>query len=537
MAQSQSGRRLSPGLIVLIYLLTSALWIGGSDYLTALLFTSPDLFLLVSMLKGWLYITIIAALLYGLLARYHTEQQREIASRRQAEELAYLQARETEALLTLIPDLIVRFDSRGTCLYCKPAQTGVDFIAEYPVGKSLQETLPPRLCTQFLAAIERTLATRQLQHIEYELEAQPDGPLRHWEGRLLYANANEVIAIIRDITHQNRLLQELQHISVHDALTGLFNRSHFEQQLSLFSVIDSLPLTIFVCDVDGLKLVNDTLGHQQGDLLLQRTAQLLRQAFRQNDNISRIGGDEFAVILPHTGEAAAAAIAARIRAALAEYNEQHPALPLGLSVGFAVAATEPFDISRLYREADDHMYKQKHLHQQVSRGNIVNALLGTLAEHDFFNRNHTPQFPLLIDDFSAALNLPPEMTQRLQLLACFHDIGRLLLPDSPDIGARCEAGSRIAFAIPELVPIADLIAKQAEHWDGSGHPRNLSGNSIPLECRIFAIVDAYDSLLNDSAEQTPFTVQRALERLSLQRAIHYDPSLLDQFLLLIRQRL
>ncbi len=481
-------------------------------------------------------------------ARLHAGKQTEIQIRKRAEENARQQANQTETLLSLIPDLIFRVDSDGTYLYCKAPQMEeiLPFSTEDLIGKRVHDVLPPELSTRIMSAIERTLQTKQLQFIEYELP-QADGQLRHWEGRLLYANANEIIAIVRDITCQNQMLQQLQQLSIHDALTGLFNRSYFQQQLLLYTEEDCLPLTIFVCDIDGLKLINDTLGHQHGDQLLKNTAQVLQKAVRQIDTISRIGGDEFAIILPHTGQAAAAAIQQRIASTLAEYNNAHPSLPLGLSIGFANAETHPFDIHLLFREADDQMYQQKHLHKKTSHGNIISGLISALAEHDFYIENHTPQLPLLVDDFALELALAPEVTQRLQLLACFHDIGRMFIPEnlpSSSLDAQdssrlspCEAGSRIALVIPELVSIADLILRQQEHWDGSGQPLGLSGDAIPLECRIFALINAYDSALCGSATQRPLLPASALTLLEQDQGHLYDPHLLALFCRMLRQRL
>ncbi|WP_346354434.1 diguanylate cyclase domain-containing protein [Azotosporobacter soli] len=481
-------------------------------------------------------------------ARLHAGKQTEIQIRKLAEENARQQAKQTETLLSLIPDLIFRVDGNGTYLYCKAPQMEdiLPFSAEELVGKRVHDVLPPELGARIMSAIERTLQTKQLQFIEYEL-AQADGQLRHWEGRLLYANANEIIAIVRDITCQNEMLLQLQQLSIHDALTGLFNRSYFQQQLLLYSEEDCLPLTIFVCDIDGLKLINDTLGHQHGDQLLKNTAQVLQKAVRQIDTISRIGGDEFAIILPHTGPAAAEAIYQRIVSTLQEYNNAHPSLPLGLSIGFATAESHPFDINLLFREADDQMYQQKHLHKKTSHGNIISGLISALAEHDFYIENHTPQLPLLVDDFALELALAPEITQRLQLLACFHDIGRMFIPENLPPGSLdtqessrlslCEAGSRIALVIPELVSIADLILRQQEHWDGSGQPLGLSGEAIPLECRIFAIINAYDSALCGSAAQRPLSPTSALTLLEQDQEHLYDPHLLAIFCRMIRQRL
>ena len=110
--------------------------------------------------------------------------------------------------------------------------------------------------------------------------------------------------------------------------------------------------------MDDLKKTNDTHGHSAGDILLQRVALVLQQAFRGEDMVARIGGDEFAVILPHTDEAAAAGIIERLKAKVGELNRIHVELPLHLSLGIATGH-EPLTLPEIAKRADDAMYLDK----------------------------------------------------------------------------------------------------------------------------------------------------------------------------------
>src|SRR5690606_34954689 len=118
------------------------------------------------------------------------------------------------------------------------------------------------------------------------------------------------------------------------------------------------PVSIISCDVDALKLVNDTLGHKKGDELIKAAAEIIKLPFRSSDVIARIGGDEFAVILPRTDEAIAQKARNRILAALDAYNLTNPQLPLSISVGVATSAVEP-SMEKIFHESDNAMYKHK----------------------------------------------------------------------------------------------------------------------------------------------------------------------------------
>ena len=121
-----------------------------------------------------------------------------------------------------------------------------------------------------------------------------------------------------------------------------------------------------VCDVDRLKTYNDSFGHKVGDTLLVRTASVLNKSFRKGDTIARIGGDEFAVLLPKVNHDVLEKICQRIRTAIEEDNHQNPDLPLSISVGYALSREKEVNVEDLFKEADNNMYRNKLLHNSRS---------------------------------------------------------------------------------------------------------------------------------------------------------------------------
>ena len=129
-----------------------------------------------------------------------------------------------------------------------------------------------------------------------------------------------------------------------------------------------LPTAIMVMDLDGLKQVNDSLGHAAGDALLRAAAEIFQKSLPADATLARIGGDEFTCLLPRTDFAAAEALRMRILDEVDAFNALNPTLPVGISIGFSVAETSPLLMRDLFKEADSNMYLDKDLREQKTGG-------------------------------------------------------------------------------------------------------------------------------------------------------------------------
>ncbi|MSP13919.1 MAG: diguanylate cyclase [Chloroflexi bacterium] len=166
------------------------------------------------------------------------------------------------------------------------------------------------------------------------------------------------VGILTDITERRQAEEKLRYLGTHDALTGLFNRAYFEAELERMERSRHSYVSIIIADVDGLKAVNDSMGHKGGDDMLHRTALVLRTAFRAEDMVSRTGGDEFAILLPGTDSEAAEKAVNRLKKSLAAHNSTYSGLQLSISVGVATAE-KGWLLSEALKQADERMYREK----------------------------------------------------------------------------------------------------------------------------------------------------------------------------------
>ena len=354
---------------------------------------------------------------------------------------------------------------------------------------------------------------------------------------------NEFMRMDVDVSQNKRMEQELDFTNSHDQLTGLCNRNCFEQEMIRLEKSGAGCEGVIVCDLDGLKQVNDTMGHQAGDALLIAAANILQRLFRSSDIVARVGGDEFAILLSTGGRADIATAAARIEEHVAHHNRTSPDLPLSLSVGFAAREKLGQRIRDLFIEADNNMSRKKLHLSQSNRSSVVQTLAKALEARDFITEGHADRLESMVVSVAQELGLSEHRLCDLRLLAKFHDIGKVGIKDqilfkpaklseeeTAAMRQHCAIGYRIAQASPDLMPVADWIYKHHEWWDGTGYPLGLTGESIPLECRILSIADAFDAMVSDRPYRKGLPHEHAVEELYRYAGSQFDPKLVPIFL-------
>jgi diguanylate cyclase (GGDEF)-like protein len=368
--------------------------------------------------------------------------------------------------------------------------------------------------------------------------------------RALTSLVNTVTGELAERTAElERANESLQYIGLHDSLTGLYNRAFFEQKMKDFNSVVGTSVAIIICDVDGLKLVNDAIGHHMGDAILKGSADILRSLFDTGDVVARIGGDEFSILLQGASLNSIENYRVKIDVAVRRYNETSPVVPLSVSFGYSFREKGPIDTNILFREADNNMYREKLHHRQSVHSNLVQTLMKALGTRDMITEEHCLRLQDLVEPLATVIGCSQSSIADLRLLARFHDIGKVGIPDhilfkpgklnaeeSKEMRRHCEIGYRIVQSSPDLLPIAEWILKHHEWWNGQGYPLGVKEEAIPLECRIIAIVDAYDAMTNDRPYRKAMSNKAALEEIRRYAGFQFDPKLVAQFIAMIESR-
>jgi len=346
-----------------------------------------------------------------------------------------------------------------------------------------------------------------------------------------------ILSILTDITDQRLAENEIRYLSFHDRLTGLYNRAYFEEELKRLDTERQLPISIIMGDVNGLKLINDALGHHEGDQHLMTVAAAVEEACRAEDIVARWGGDEFIILLPYCDSRAASAIVERIK-----NTETSSTLPIktSISLGLATKTHEDENITSIIKEAEDKMYRNKLLQNKSTRSYFLSSLEKTLWSRSHETEEHCGRIKDMAVRIGEVVGLPASDMDSLRLLAALHDIGKIAIPNSilekpgkltPEewetIKKHPEVGYRIALSSPEMALIAEAILHHHERWDGRGYPFGLAGHDIPFLSRIISIVDTYDVMVNGRPYQAAVSSEEAWAEIARMAGSQFDPELIE----------
>jgi len=349
------------------------------------------------------------------------------------------------------------------------------------------------------------------------------------------------VIVFRDYTEKWEQLKKIEYLSFHDELTGLYNRRYYEEELHRLNTINNLPLSLIMGDVNGLKLINDSFGHEVGDKLLKKAATIIRQGCRANDIVARLGGDEFIIILPKSNAEDTALLLEKIKALLKK--ERVDGLEISISFGFETKTEESQEIREVFKNTEDQMYRSKIYESASIRSETIDLITSTLFAKNGRELIHSKKVSELCVALSEKMGLSKDEINLMRLAGLMHDIGKIGISDEilnktgslnddeyAEIKKHPEIGYRILSSVNEYSEISDYVLQHQEKWDGTGYPQGLKGEEIKMEARIIAIADSYDAMTTQRTYRDALSREEAMHEIRRCAGTQFDPWIAEMFL-------
>lgn len=473
----------------------------------------------------------------------------DITDRKMSERELIKKEQEKSRIIANLPGVSYqcRFDDYWTMLYmsdrCEEL-TGYD-PSEIVDNKSVafNDLIVPKYREYVVNAYRKARKMNQPCNLEYEMIKKDGSRIWIWEKGHVYNQDDQwfIEGFLMDITERKISEQKINYASKHDVLTGLPNRTYFDSVIRKLDQEKYYPVSISIIDIDGLKLINDTYGHDVGDEAILTFANLLSTSCKDHSFLARIGSDEFGIVFAKSDPERFNDLKDHVFKELA--NIKIKDIPLSASCGTAIKTAESQSIEDVLIEAENDMYAQKTLHNQSSRNQVIVALFDSLKDKYEAERDHSDrvsQYCLLMGE---KLELTQQERLELEFAGRMHDIGKITIPDNilKKPGKLTDEewvimknhtinGYQILRSADKYSNLADYALTHHERWDGKGYPKGLSGEDIPLFSRIICIADAYEAMTSDRPYRKAMSSKEAIAELRRCSGSQFDPQLVDVFI-------
>jgi len=343
------------------------------------------------------------------------------------------------------------------------------------------------------------------------------------------------VIVFRDFSDKREKQERIKYLSYHDQLTDLYNRRFFEEELARLDTPENLPLSFLYADVNGLKFINDAFGHESGDQMIIAVAKVLKETCR-GGIISRIGGDEFIVILPKADNKSLEKLANLIQEKVNRIRVNN--IDLNISLGWDTKSREIDSAMIAIKNAEDSMYQKKLLSSNSKSNVVIQTILNTLLLKNPREKAHSQRVGLLCKMIGKAYNLNDDQIKELETTGELHDIGKIILDEAilnksgkltefemAQIRKHPETGYRLLGNSNEFYKISEFVLDHHERWDGTGYPKGLKGEAIHWEARVIAIADSYDAMTSERPYKNAFNESEAAEEIKKYAGVQFDPDI------------
>jgi len=450
----------------------------------------------------------------------------------------YRSLKYAHSLMEAIPDTVFVISQDGVFLDCIGDLDHLFFKRERFIGKNITDVMPQSIAAKGRELIDQVFLTGENQKIEYEWTTARI--TEYHELRIVKWFDDKAIAIARNITETHNYIKEIEEISYHDHITGLHNRRYFDQASKELNQSENYPISVIFADLNGLKMVNDSFGHEYGDYMLKRFAEILADSGKKGELISRVGGDEFAIILRRTERGETDRYIRRLKEKCS--RETINGIELSVSFGYHMIEESGMPIQKAVKLAEDEMYQNKLYEASSRRSKTIDIILNTLHEKNPREEQHSQRVAEICETMAKQMGMPDSDIKKIKAAGLLHDIGKIGIQEEvlnkpgiltedeyKEVKKHSEIGYRILNTSPNMSEIAEIVLCHHERWDGKGYPKGRSKTDIPLFARIITIADAYDAMTSDRSYRKALPAAYAKNELIKGSGKQFDPELVEFF--------
>jgi diguanylate cyclase (GGDEF)-like protein/putative nucleotidyltransferase with HDIG domain len=294
-------------------------------------------------------------------------------------------------------------------------------------------------------------------------------------------------------------------------------------------------------DINGLKLINDSFGHETGDNMLRKLIDTVKKECLPGEIVARTGGDEFVILMPNVSNEEAGVRVKKLKSEISK--EKIGSIFLSVSFGYETKNNENGSIQEVLKNAEDNMYRKKISESSSMRSQTIQIIMNTLFEKSSREMMHSKRVSEICEDIAVAMNFEKDDINQIKTAGLMHDIGKIGIDEKilnkpaelvksewKDMRKHPEIGCRILKSVSEFSHLSDFILQHHERLDGTGYPKGLKANEIPIEAKIIAVADAYDAITSERPYREGASKEKAIVEMRKNSGTQFDPYVLEVFL-------
>ena len=400
--------------------------------------------------------------------------------------------------------------------------------------------------------------------------------------RYSYEENNFLVSVssISAIALENSRMYEKVYLEARtDELTGLINRKYFYEYLNdAYTNRGESPLTLILVSIDDVRLYNQLYGNKEGDIALKNIANIMKNFVESQGTAARLGGKEFAIILPEYNLMEAKVLAESIREEIENMNKQDKAYTLkAMTASFGISSIplSANNVNQLIEYANQALYQAKRngkncvcvFNEQITKERndestsgkhkesiyreyaaTIYALTAAIDAKDHYTFTHSANVAYYATELGYACHFSEDIVEILKEAALLHDIGKIAIPESilnksgrlneeeyEIMKSHVEASISIIRHLPSLDYVIPAVLSHHERFDGKGYPRGIKGEDIPMLGRILCIADSFDAMTSSRSYKKAYTLEYSICELEKNKGTQFDSQLVDLFVQLIKE--